>query len=49
MAEKDQQGGSKDLDEVDDAMSEATGDAVKVPNEEEAEPANVEGSDAKRQ
>jgi hypothetical protein len=48
MAEKGQQDQSKGLDEVDDAMSEATGDTAKVPNEEEAEPANTEGSEAQR-
>jgi len=48
MAEKDQKDQSTGLDEVEDAMSEASSETAKVPNEEEAEPANVEGSEAKR-
>ena len=48
MAEKDKQDPSKEFDEVEDAMSEASNETAKVPNEEEAEPANVEGSEAKR-
>lgn len=48
MADKDPKDPAQDLDEVDDAMSEATSDTAKVPDEAEAEPANVEGSDAQR-
>lgn len=34
-------------EEVDDAVADASGDVVKIPDEAESEPANVEGSDAK--
>lgn len=33
-------------EELDDAIADATSDQVKLPDEEESEPANVEGSDA---
>jgi hypothetical protein len=35
--------------DVEEAMIEATEDTVKVPDQAEAEPANVEGSEAKSQ
>ena len=37
------EGGTQDVEE---AMSEVSEDTLKVPDEAEAEPANVEGSDA---
>ena len=33
-------------EELDDAIADATSDTVKLPHEEESQPANVEGSDA---
>ena len=48
MADKDKKDPSKDFDEVEDAMSEASNETAKVPDEDEAEPANVEGSEAQR-
>ncbi len=33
-------------EELDDAIADATSDTVKLPDEEESKPANVEGSDA---
>ncbi len=47
MADDDQQKKSTE-EQVDDAVADATSDTVKIPDEEEAEPANVEGSDAQR-
>ena len=33
-------------EQVDDAVADATSDTVKIPDEEESQPANVEGSEA---
>ena len=35
-------------EKLDDAIADASSDTVKLPNEAESEPANVEGSEAKR-
>ncbi|CAA9493498.1 MAG: hypothetical protein AVDCRST_MAG69-1479 [uncultured Solirubrobacteraceae bacterium] len=45
MADEKQQDQSTE-DEVDEAVADATSDTVKLPNEAESEPANVEGSEA---
>lgn len=42
----DKQQGKPGEDEVDDAVADATSDTVKIPDENESEPANVEGSEA---
>ena len=47
MADEKQQDQSTE-EELDDAVADATSDTVKLPNEAEAEPANVEGSEAER-
>ena len=47
MADEKQQDQSTE-EELDDAIADATSDTVKLPNEAEAEPANVEGSEAER-
>ena len=44
----DKQQGKPSEDEIDEAVADASGDMVKVPDEEESEPANTEGSEAKR-
>ena len=46
MADDKQQNQGADED-VDDAVADATSDTVKIPDEDESQPANVEGSDAK--
>lgn len=46
MADDKQQNQAPE-EEVDDAVADATSDTVKIPDEEESQPANVEGSDAK--
>ena len=46
MADDKQQNEASE-EEVDDAVADATSDTVKIPDEEESQPANVEGSDAK--
>jgi hypothetical protein len=46
MADDKQQNEAPE-EEVDDAVADATSDTVKIPDEEESQPANVEGSDAK--
>ncbi|MBA2644156.1 MAG: hypothetical protein H0U80_01780 [Solirubrobacterales bacterium] len=43
----DKQQGSPSEEEVDDAVADATSDTVKIPDEDESKPANVEGSEAK--
>ena len=43
--EKQQDQGTEQ--ELDDAIADATSDTVKLPDEEESRPANVEGSEAK--
>ena len=45
MADDKQQDQSTE-EEVDDAVADASSDTVKLPGEEESQPANVEGSDA---
>jgi hypothetical protein len=45
MADEKQQDQSTE-EELDDAVADATSDTVKLPNEAESEPANVEGSEA---
>ena len=47
MADEKQQDQSTE-EELDDAVADATSDTVKLPNEAESEPANTEGSEAKR-
>jgi hypothetical protein len=47
MADDKQQDQSTD-EQVDDAVADATSDTVKIPDEEESQPANVEGSEAQR-
>ena len=45
MADDKQQDQSTE-EKLDDAIADATSDTVKIPDEEESKPANVEGSDA---
>ena len=45
MADDKQQDQSTE-EKLDDAVTDATSDTVKIPDEEESQPANVEGSDA---
>ncbi len=47
MADEKQQDQSTE-EELDDAVADATSDTVKLPDESESEPANVEGSEAQR-
>jgi hypothetical protein len=47
MADEKQQDQSTE-EELDDAIADATSDTVKLPDEAESEPANVEGSEAQR-
>lgn len=42
----DKQQGKPGEDEVDEAVADATSDTVKIPDENESAPANVEGSEA---
>ncbi len=44
----DKQQDQEGKEELDDAVADATSDTVKLPDEEESRPANVEGSDAQR-
>ena len=51
MADEQKSGSQGQQDDVQlpdqDPISDATTDTVKIPNDEESEPANVEGSEAK--